>query len=133
MNTKNRFMANYRSMLILALIVGVIGIAFQFVPDFGLLSFMLTIAVLGSLIGGENGYDEQDRQQLGRSYKTALEGLLLAVLIVYAFIEFSRWFVIFGEAVAFLNGHWPGLTLSMMCIAMGIAGFQKRNAGTGSA
>jgi hypothetical protein len=112
-------------MVILALIVGIIGIAFQFVSDFELLSFMLTMAVLGGLIGGNDSYEEQDRQQLRQSYKKAFEWLLLVVLAAYALIELSKWFVGIEEAAAFLNGHWPGLILSVMCIAMGIAGLQK--------
>jgi len=124
MNTKNGTMISYRLMIILALIVGIVGIAFQFVPDSELLSFMLTIAVLGGLIGGSNSYAEQDRQQLERSYKKAFGWLLLVIMAAYAVIEPSRWLVVM-EAAAFLNQHWPGLMLSVMCIVMGIAGLQK--------
>jgi hypothetical protein len=115
----------YRSMLILALIVGMISIALQIVPGFELLAFMLTAAVLGGLIGGSNNYQEQDRQQLERSYKTTFEWLSLVVLAAYAFIETSRWLVMFQGAAAFLNGHWPVLIFSVLCILMGLAGFQK--------
>jgi len=125
MNTKTRFVVNYHFMVILALIVGVIGIAFQFIPGSEPFSFMLTVAVLGGLMSGSNRYEERERLQLERSYKTAFEWLLLAVLAAYAYTAFSRWFVFIDGAVVFLNSHWPGLILSMMCIVMGMAGFQK--------
>ncbi|MBE3143069.1 MAG: hypothetical protein IMZ61_03995 [Planctomycetes bacterium] len=125
MNTKKPIV-NYRFMIIFAIIVGVIGIALQFLPDFELLAFILTLAFLGGLVGGSNGYEEQDPQQLSRSYKTAFEWLLLIVLAAYALIELSRGLGIAEGVVVFLNGHWPGLIVSVMCIVMGIAGLQRR-------
>jgi len=119
-------------MAVLTLIVGIISIAFHFMPDFELLSFMLTIAVLGGLVSGSSSYEEQDRQQLRQSYQKAFDGLLLVVMAAYALIEVSRWFVFIEAAAAFLNDHWPGLILSVMCITMGIAGLQKART-TGSA
>jgi hypothetical protein len=125
MNMKNKNVVSYRLMSILALIVGMIGIALQFIPDSGILSFMLTAAVLGGLIGGKNSYEEQDRQQLGQSYRKAFEWLLLVVLAAYALIELSKLFAGMEGAAAFLNGHWPSLMVSVMCALMGIAGLQK--------
>jgi hypothetical protein len=83
MSTKNERRVNYHFMIVLALSVGVFCIVFQFMPGWELLSFMLSVAVLGGLIGGNNGYDDQDRQQLGRTYKTAYEWLLLILLAAY--------------------------------------------------
>ena len=57
MNSKRKPIVSYRFMLILAIIVGIIGIALLFLPDFELLALMLTLAVLGGFIGGTNGYD----------------------------------------------------------------------------
>lgn len=125
MNMKNKNVISYHLMVILALIVGIIGILLQFIPDFGLLSFMLTTAVLGGLIGGRNGYEEQDRQQLGQSYSRVFEWLLLVILAAYALVELSKWFVGMAGVAAFLNGHWPVLMLSVMCVLMGVAGLQK--------
>jgi hypothetical protein len=123
---------NYHTMTVLALIVGVLGIAFQFMLGWDVLSFMLSVAVLGGLIGGSNDYEEQDRQQLQRSYKTAYEWLLLIVMAAYAFIVLSRWLPLIEGTLIFLNGHWPGLIISIMCLLMGIAGFRKTH-GEGSA
>jgi hypothetical protein len=125
MNTKSKTRVSYRLMVILALVVGIIGIAFLFVPDFELLSFMLTLAVLGGLISGSNGYEERERLQLGQSYQKAFEGLLLMIMVAYALIKFSQLVIFLEAAATFLNNHWPVLILSMMCITMGIAGLQK--------
>jgi hypothetical protein len=124
-NIKNGRKMNYRTMIILALIAGSFGIALQFMPDGEILSFMVSVAALGGLIGGSNGYNERDRQQLRQSYKTAYEWLLLAIMTAYAFIVFSKWLNIIEEVAIFLNSHWPGLVISIMCLLMGLAGFQR--------
>jgi len=110
-------------MIILTLVVGVIGVPLLFLPDFDLLSIVLSCATLGGLIGGQAGYGERDRQRLQRGYKVAFEWMILVLLAAFAFIASSQWFG-FGEGiVGFLNGHWPSLILSMMCVLMGLAGF----------
>lgn len=124
MSLHNRRKVSYHLLIVLALIVGVFGIISQFLPGWELLSFMLSVAVLGGLIGGSNSYAEQDRQQLKQSYKTAYEWLLLIMMAAYFFNELSKWLHI-EEVVVFLSGHWPGLILAMMCGLMGLAGFQK--------
>ncbi len=125
MNIKNGRRVNYRTMIILALIAGGFGIALQFMPDGEILAFMLSVAALGGLIGGSNDYNERERQQLRQSYKTAYEWLLLAVMTAYAFIVFSRWLSMIEGVVIFLNSHWSGLVISIMCLLMGMAGFWR--------
>jgi hypothetical protein len=125
MNTKTGRRMNYHTMIVLAFIAGVFGIAFQFMPDGELLSFMLSVTALGGLIGGSNDYEERDRQQLKQSFKTAYEWLLLAMMAVYAYIMLSRWLTMMDGAVIFLNSHWPGLVISIMCLLMGLAGFHR--------
>jgi len=127
MSTKNRRRVGYQAMVILAVVVGVFGIIFQFFPGWEFLSFLLSIVVLGGLIGGSKDYEERERQNLERSYKTTIEWLLLIILAAYAFIELSRWLPI-DNAVVFLNGHWPGFVMAMMCFLMGITGFRKGSA-----
>jgi hypothetical protein len=127
MNNKPK--VSYRSMSILAIIVGGIGIILQFMPGWEFFTFFLSVPVLGGLIGGNSGYEEQDRQQLRQSYKTAYEGLLLAVMSAYAFIELSKWLAPTNGTFNFLNGHWCGLMFAVMCALMGIAGLQGKNSG----
>lgn len=124
-STKNGSRVNYRTMIILATAAGVCGITFQFLPDGEILSFMVSLAALGGLMGGSKGYNEQERQQLRQSYKTAFEWLLLALMIAYAFILFSGWLQVIEGAAVFLNSHWPGLVISSMCLFMGVAGFRR--------
>jgi hypothetical protein len=126
MNTKKRMVINYHFMLIFTLIVGIIGIALLLIPDFELLAFMLTVSALGGLIGGSDGYEERDQQLLEKSYKKVFEWMFLFTLAAFAFLALSRFLVVLGGAVVFLNNHWPGLIISMMCILMGIAGFQGK-------
>jgi hypothetical protein len=116
---------NYHTMTVLAFIAGIFGLAFQFMPDGEILSFMVSVAALGGLMGGNNDYEERDREQLRQSYKTAYEWLLLAIMAVYAFLMLSRWLILVEGAVIFLNDHWPGLIISMMCLLMGLAGFHR--------
>ena len=127
MNTTNGRGGGYQAMIILAVIVGVFGIIFQFIPDWEFFSFLLSVVVLGGLIGGRKSYEERERQKLERSYKITIEWLLLITMGAYAFIEFSRWLPIEG-AVIFINGHWPGFVLALICFLMGIAGFRKSSA-----
>ena len=126
MNKENKFKVSYRFMNILAIIVGGVSIILQFMPDWNFFSFFLSVPVLGSLIGGSGGFEDQERQQLRQSYKTAYEGLLLVIMAAYAFIEFSKWLAPTNAAFNFLNGHWCGLLFAVMCALMGIAGIQRR-------
>jgi hypothetical protein len=127
MNKKNKSKVSYRSMSILAIIVGGFSIIFQFVPDWEFFTFFLSVPVLGGLIGGSSGYEEQDRQQLHQSYKTAYEWLLLVIMAAYAFIELSKWLAPTNGALYFLNSHWCGLMFAAMCALMGFAGLQGRS------
>jgi hypothetical protein len=113
--------------LVLAVVVGAAGIALQFLPDFELITFMLALAVLGGLVGGAESYEERDRHQLNRINKTAFEWMLLVVLTPYALVELSDWVGIFAGAAQFLNAHWPGLMVSLMCSLLGIAGLRMQS------
>jgi hypothetical protein len=125
MKITNGRRVNYQTMIVVALIAGGLGIVFQFLSDGEILSFMVSVSALGGLIGGSKGYEERDRQQLRQSYKTAFEWLLLAIMTVYAFLMLSSWLTILEGAVIFLNSHWPGLIIPLMCLLMGIAGFSR--------
>ena len=114
---------DYHFMAVLAAVAGIIAIALQLVPGFELITFVLTVAALGGLMSGDPSYDEQARHHLTRSYKTTVECLLLIVLTAYAFIELSRWLPV-ERATTFLNAHWPGFLLAIMCLVMGIAGLR---------
>lgn len=125
MNMKNGRRLNYRTMIVLALIAGGLGIALHLLPDGENLAFMLSVSVLGSLIGGSKDYNTREREQLSQSYKAAYEWLLLAIMIAYALILSSRWLPLMEGVAIFLNSHWATLASSAMCLLMGMAGFQR--------
>ena len=104
MNPKTSFIRSYRFILILAIVVGGLGILIQFIPDYSDFYFFLPLVVLGDLIGRSRDYEEQDRQQLEQSYQLCFEWLLLIILAAYAFILFSRWLYFLEGAVIHLNG-----------------------------
>lgn len=118
------FKVTYRFMSILAVIAGSVGILLQF-TSLGDLTLILAVPVLGGLIGGRNDYEPKERLQLERSFQVAFEWLLLVLLFAYAFVLLSKWLFIIEGAVGFLNSHWPILTISTMCLLMGISGSMK--------
>jgi hypothetical protein len=122
MNHERRF--SYHGMAVLASITGAAAIALQIWPGMELLSFMVSVAAVGGLIGGRGGYAEPERQQLTRSFQAAFEGLLLSMMLAYAFVLLANALPLLAAAAAFLNGHWPGLVISLMCLLMGLAGLR---------
>ncbi len=126
MEPKIEHRVSYQLLCSLAIGVGVVGLALQLLPGWELLAFMLNLAVLGGLVGGRNSYEEKDRQQLDGSYKPAYDWLLLILLAAYAFNTFSGWLPIEG-AVDLINGRWPGLMIALLCVLLGLAGFQPRS------
>ena len=115
----------YHTMIVLVIIAGAFSIAVLFMRDGEIISFILSLVALGGLIGGSNTYDERERRKLNQSYRTPFEWLLLAIMLAYAIIVTSRWLNVIEGVALFLNSHWPVLTLSLMCLFLGMAGFQK--------
>ena len=124
-NTNNGRRVTYRTMIILAVIAGAFSVAVLFMPDGEVLSFMLSMAVLGGLVGGSKAYNEQERRQLSQSYQITFEWLLFGMMAAYVTILVSRWLNVIEGVALFLNSHWPVLILSLMCLFMGMAGFQR--------
>ena len=125
MNTKKNSLS-YRTMAVLAVVVGVVSMILQFFPDLGIMAFMLSTVVPGGLIGMEPRSEERDRQQLGQNYKKIIEWLFLFFVCAYALVVVSQWLGIMAGTVTFLNNHWPGLILAVMCTFIGIAGLQMK-------
>lgn len=115
---------SYHFMMVFTIVVGVLGIAILFLPDFDLLSIVLSCAVLGGLIGGSSSYEAHNRQRLQQSYKPAFEWLLLVLLVAFGFNAGSEWFSLGEVLVIFINSHWPSLIVSTMCILLGLAGLR---------
>jgi hypothetical protein len=124
MSGKPNLRLDFHFMAVLAVVVGAVAIALQWVPGFELLSFVLSVAVLGGLMSGRPTDDDKARRRLAGSYKAAFEWLFLIVLAAYALIELSRWLPIAGVTSS-LNAHWPGVLLAIMCLVMGIAALRR--------
>ncbi len=123
MERKLRPPFDYRSMAILAVVVGVLAIALQLVPGFELISFMLGAVALGGLLSRDATRDEQATERLANSYKTAFEALFLIVMAAYAILEVATWLGFQGVSAA-LSTRWPVLILAIMCLVMGLAGLR---------
>ncbi len=125
MNINDGRRVRYHTMIVLAVIAGAFSIAIHFLPDGEILAFMVSLAALGGLIAGSDAYTERDCRHLSQSYKRSYEWLLFAVMVAYAIILNSRWLNMIEGVAIFLNSHWPSLIISMMCLFLGMAGFQK--------
>jgi len=124
MSGKPSLQLNFHFMAVLAVVAGAAAIALQLVRGFELLSFVLSVAVLGGLMSGSPSDDDQARRRRAGSYKAAFEWLFLIVLAAYALIELSRWLPVAAVTTS-LNAHWPGVLLAIMCLVMGIAGLRR--------
>ncbi len=112
-----------KSMASLVLFAGVLGIAFQFLGDLGDLAILiLAPAALGGLVASSNKFDEREQQLLSQAFSKAFGWLLFVLLVAYAFLEVSEWLRLADSAVVFLNARWPGFTVSLMCLLLGVAG-----------
>lgn len=127
MKTKKLFVYNYRSMIVITLVCGVMSIAFQLFEGFELISFMLAAVGIGSLIGGGKVSAKTEPQLPEKSFKTAFEWLLFIIMAAMIFLMTSNGFRVFPKANDFLSTHWPGLMLSVMCIVLAISGLRKTN------
>lgn len=112
----------------LTLVVGIASsILIVILPDFELLAFMITVSTLGGLVGGSSGYKELERQALQKSYKLALEWLILVIMGLYVLVHLASALPATEGVAGFLNKHWPVLILATMCILMGLAGFRRKS------
>ncbi|GAP15909.1 hypothetical protein LARV_03704 [Longilinea arvoryzae] len=124
----NYLSENYFYMIVLAIIVGVLGLVLQFIPGFEILAFVLVAAALGGLLGGSRRFAGKELNYARRYFKIAFDWMLLTILAAYALIVLSQWLPALQGAIDFLNAHWAGLILSMMCIVLGVCALLKENA-----
>jgi len=128
MFARNRFIQNYFFMVILAIIVGVIGITLQFFPGYDSLAFVMVVIALAGLLGGSHHFSGQKLQYTRRYFKIAFDWLIAVILTGYTIVILSEWVAIFEETTRFLNEHWAGLIASLACIVLGVLALFKENA-----
>lgn len=128
MNTKKRFVMSYQTMIILALVSGVMSIGLQLFEGFEGVGYMLAAASIATLVGGGKSAANTEPHVSEKSFKTAFEWLLLIMMFAMVFLMISNGFRVFVKANDFLSTHWPGLILSLMCIVLGLAGAKESGA-----
>lgn len=113
-----------RAMIVIVLSAGLFGIAVQFFGDLKDIAIFLGIAVFGSLVASSNNFDEREQQLLSQAYSMAFQWLFFALLAAYAFLEVAKWLNAANSMTVFLNTHWLGLTVSLICLLLGVAGLR---------
>ncbi len=124
----NRWTENYHYMIVLAIIVGILSLVLQFFPGYEILAFVLVVVAMGGLLSGSHQFAGKDRNYTRRYFKIAFDWLIVTLLVAYASIVLSQWLTAMQGMIDFLNAHWAGLILSMMCIVLGVCGLLKENA-----
>jgi hypothetical protein len=126
MMTKRLFVEKHlsKSMMIIVLWAGLLGIALQFNNSIKDNAIWVGLAVFGGLVVGGRKFDERERQLLSHAYSLTLQWLAIALLAAYAFLQVSEWLDIAGNIASFLNSHWIGMTVSVICVFLGGAGLR---------
>jgi hypothetical protein len=113
------------TMIWVTLFAGISGFVYQFMADGTLLTFMVSTAALGGLVGASKSFDERDRQLLWQSYAKAFEYLFLVLFLAYSLTTLAGFLHLGGEAIGFVNGHWISMLVSAMCIILGSVGLRN--------
>jgi hypothetical protein len=127
METKKKFVYSYQMMIVFALMCGVLSLAIQFLEGYEALVLVLAASGIAGLVGGGKGKAASEPQLLEKSFKTSIEWLLLILVFAFAFLMTSNIFHVLIGVNNFINAHWPGLMLSVMCIVLAISGLKKTN------
>ena len=113
-----------RSLMILVLWAGVVGLAFQLNESVKDLSIFTGLVTFFSLIISSRKFDEREQQLLSRTYSITFQWLAVLLLVAYVFLQASAWGGFASGVVLFLNTHWIGLFVSTICLLLGIAGIR---------
>lgn len=107
------------------LFAGISGFIYQFMADGIHLTFMVSIAAMGGLVGASKDFDERDRQLLWQSYARSFEYLFVAIFFVYVLMVLAEWLHLGSGMIGFINGHWISMLVSAMCIILGSVGLRN--------
>jgi len=110
------------SFMVMVLWAGIVGIAFQFnesVKDLAIFTGMVTFFSLGIT---SRKFDEREQQLLSQAYSITFQWLAVVLLIVYGFLQLSDRLTFAGGIAAFINSHWIGMTVSIICCLLGGVG-----------
>jgi len=85
---------------------------------------MLGVGVIGGLAVSSQSFDERESQLLWRCYGLAFQWFLLVIFSLYAIVAVFKWFAIAEDFLILLGAQWLGLTVSFLCILLGVAGLR---------
>lgn len=126
MTARNQQSRNQRPRLLMGLLVfaGLFGLVVQaLMPDGEMLAFMTGLAGVGGLVAAGQKCDEREQQLISQAFSSAFQWLLIVLLFISAFYATLTALNLSSELALFLNEHWTGFMVSVMCLLLGIAGY----------
>ena len=113
-----------RPMMMMLVFAGLFGLFVQsFMADSEMLAFMTALAAVGGLVGAGRQFDEREQQLLSQTFSSAFQWSLLVLLILSAFYSGLAALHMTSELASFISAHWTGLSVSGMCLLLGIVGY----------
>ena len=110
------------SLTVLVLWAGIVGLAFQLNESIKDLAVFTGLVTFFSLVISSRRFDEREQQLLSQAYSITFQWLGVILLVVYIFLQVSERTNIAGGMALFLNTHWIGITVSIICTILGGAG-----------
>ena len=110
------------SFMVMVLWAGIVGIAFQFnesVKDLAIFTGMVTFFSLGIT---SRKFDEREQQLLSQAYSITFQWLAVILLVAYVFLQISARTSFASGFALFVNTHWMGIIVSVICAILGGAG-----------
>jgi len=113
-----------KSMMILVLWAGLFGIAVQFIESVKDLAIFAGMVEFFSLVVTSRKFDEREQQLLNQSYSLTFQWLIIILLVTYGFLQVSERLNIANNIASFINTHWVGMIVSVICVLLGITGLR---------
>jgi hypothetical protein len=111
-----------RSLMIMVLWAGIVGLAFQLNESIKDLAIFTSMVTFFSLTISSRKFDEREQQLLSQAYSITFQWLAVILLVVYVFLQISARANFAGDIALFLNSHWIGITVSIICTILGVTG-----------
>lgn len=119
--TKQLF-KNPKHLLLFIAFAGFEAIVIQILMDMDFFAFVIVLGALTSVVESRSRMDEREAQLMDQAFSTAFQWSFAVLYIVFSFVVLLGWLPFLQMPIAFLNYHWLGITASLMCLLLGIAG-----------
>lgn len=114
-----------KSMMIIVLWTGLLGIAVQFNDSVKNLAIWLGVLNVFCLaITSQRYFDEREQQLLHQSFSSAFQWLAVLLLVTFGILQASESLGIIENVALFINSHWIGLAVSLMAAMLGMIGLR---------